>query len=351
MRIKKPTIDDVAALSGVGRATVSRVLNGGPNVSDKMRERVQKAVEMLDYKVNLQARFLAGGVSRTIMLVHVSNVDEEPNSYYDAGLELGAVRACSSNGFSLNTVAANPDDGSARQRLTKIVGEGHCDGMILTPPFSDDIELVSELEKSGKPVVCISAGQHSHAHVYSVGIDEEEAGYALGAFLVGQGHRRFAYIDAPKEHRSAAERLQGFLRALRVAGIPEDAIDVAPGNFTFRSGIEQSEKLLSSVEGLTALACANDDMAAGALLTAHRRGLQIPKDISITGFDDSPVSEIVWPPLTTVHQPIRQLGERAALALIEAVTNNISRLPSGSEMVPFRLVERESTGRSPMEAL
>ena len=351
MRKRKPTIDDVAALSGVARATVSRALNGGPNVSEKVRERVLGAVEKLDYKVNLQARFLAGGISRTITLVHVSSVDEEPNSYYNAGLELGAVRACAERGFSLGTIVLNPKSKSSRDRLIALAAEGRTDGVILTPPYSDDLDLVEELTKLQKPVVCISAGMAARDNACSVGIDDGAAGQAIAEFLIGCGHRRFGYIDGPEEHFSAAERLLGFQGALAKHGIPADAIAIARGNFTFKSGIEKAELLLNSDHDLTALVCANDDMAAGALLVAHRHGLDVPGDISITGFDDTPVSAIVWPPLTTIHQPIRQIGERAVARLVEAISSGANTLPSGFDPVPYRLVERESVGTARLEAL
>jgi LacI family transcriptional regulator len=338
---KRPTIEDVAAHSGVAKATVSRVLNGGPNVRQEVRERVRRSVEAIGYKVNLQARILAGGAMQQLIFAHESVLDAEPNSYYHSGLELGALRACAEKGFTLSALALDPSAQDCTQRLLAAVEGGQADGVILSPPFSDDLELIQALIRERCPVVCISGGADSRAIAPSVGIDDDAAGYAIGRFLLDLGHRRFGYIDGPAGHVSAAYRFKGLLRALG-----EDQGDVAcaeRGDFTFRSGSMLAERIFTQQPGITALICANDDMATGAMLTAHRRGLAIPGQISIAGFDDTPVSEIIWPPLTTVHQPIRQMGQRAANRLIEAIQMGGAVAPT-PELVPFRVVERASTG-------
>ena len=347
MTPKKPTIDDVAALSGVARTTVSRVLNGGPNVRAEVRDKVMRAVRMLDYKVNIQARSLAGGGSRTIAMVHESDIDAEPNSYYHSGLELGALRACAARGFAFNALGVNPRTPDYVSRVTEPVASGRADGIILTPPFSDDATLLEELGRLGRPVICVSAGPEFREKACSVGIDDEAAGHAIALHLLAAGHRRFGYIDGPEGHRSAAERLGGFRRALAEAGVDGSSLAVLRGNFTFRSGIELAERLLQQDPRPTALACANDDMAAGALLTIHRMKLSIPGEVAVTGFDDTPVSEIVWPPLTTIHQPIRRMGEQAVGLLADALAAGNGGVEPGFHPVAYRLVTRESTGSVP----
>jgi len=348
---KKPTIDDVAALSGVGRTTVSRVLNGGPNVRAEVRERVQRAVTMLDYKVNVQARFLAGGASRQLTMVFASDLSSEPNSYYHSGLEIGALRACSEHGFTLSTVTVDPDAADRHQRILQLVTDRHSDGIVLTPPFSDDEALVRAIVAQHCPVVCVSGGPGVRSLAATVGIDDEAAGYAMARHQLSLGHRLFGYIDGLEGHLSASQRLDGFRRALREAGLAESTLIVARGNFTFRSGIEQATTLLSQAQRPTALVCANDDMAAGALLTVHRLGLAIPQDVSVSGFDDTPVSEIIWPPLTTIHQPIRRIGQRAIGVLVETINAGQQTTQAGFLAIPFHVVERSSTGRSALEAV
>lgn len=349
---KRPTIDDVARHSGVGRTTVSRVLNNGPNVRDLVRERVMNSVEALGYTVNAQARNLATGLSHHIALIHATDEDAEPNSYYHSGLELGAMRACAENGFSLITQTANPSKPEDQRTIIQQAENGRFDGLILTPPFSDRVDLINAIVATDTPVVCISAGKDTQTLVPWVGINDYEAGQAIGHFLAERGHKCYAYIDGPIDHSSARMRLQGFLEALSHHGLSAQSVRVLQGNFTFRSGVEMAEILLSGGDRPTALVCANDDMAAGALLSAHKLNLAIPADISITGFDDTPVSRIVWPPLTTVHQPIRQFGARAVALLIDCLQGSQGMgdkkpLVSGG-YVPFELVERLSTQALPL---
>lgn len=344
---KKPTIDDVARVAGVARATVSRVLNASPNTSERVRERVMKAVNDLNYQVNHQARQLASGTNRLLAVIFAADADAEPNSYYHSAIELGAMRACSELGYGLVTHTLDPAAEPDRSRILTLADKSRCDGLVLTPPFSDDDALIIALQERGFPFVLISAGPDARRLSCSVGIDDRQAGFELGSHLLRKGHRRFAFISGPRDHKSAALRLQGFLDALVGAGLADDAIVIAEGNFTFKSGIDLAGRMLTGSDRPTALVCANDDMAAGALFTAHRLGLNVPADLSITGFDDTPVSQIVWPPLTTIHQPLRQIGSRAIELLVASVVQeNGTSDPAGEEhLVPFHLVERGSSAQ------
>jgi LacI family transcriptional regulator len=330
------TIDDVAKEAGVARVTVSRVLNNVQNVRPETRDRVRRAVEALGYSVNLQARALASGSGTQIMLIHAHHPEREPNSFYNAGLELGALRACSSLGFDLVTRAIDPAGDSPAHLLGSILEHERPAGIIVSPPLSDDLELVASAQRAGVRLVAISAGERARAIVPGVGIDERDAGRTLGRHLVGLGHRRLGFLKGPPDHQSAGLRYDGFLDALRDAGIDAEPW-TATGDFTFHSGIEAAERLLREQGSVTALACANDDMAAGALLALHRAGLEIPSAMSVTGFDDTPMSEVMWPPLTTVRQPIKFLAERAVHLLFA-----IDQEPH-YECVAHELVVREST--------
>jgi LacI family transcriptional regulator len=335
---RNSTIDDVAKAAGVARVTVSRVLNNGQNVRPETRERVQRAVETLGYSVNQQARALASGSGRQIMLIHAHHPEREPNSYYPAGLELGALRACSSLGFDLITRAIDPQSGDPWRSLSPIVERERPVGIILSPPLSDDAELLRSVRQADIGIVAISAGERARELVSSVGIDERDGGHVIGRHLISLGHRRLGFVKGPPDHLDAALRYDGFLDALREAG--EDANPwTGEGDFTFKSGVEAAEKMLRDSNQVTALACANDDMAAGAMFALHRAGLEIPSAISVTGFDDTPVSEIVWPPLTTIRQPIKDLAERAVHLLFEPASAASVR----RETIAHELVVREST--------
>jgi LacI family transcriptional regulator len=339
---RNSTIDDVAKAAGVARVTVSRVLNNGTNVRPETRERVRRAVEELGYSVNQQARALASGMGREIMLIHAHSPELEPNSYYNAGLELGALRGCSSAGFELVTRAVDPGDEERVRLLASILERERPAGIILSPPLSDDLEFIDAARRVGVPVVAVSAGIKARAAVSAVGIDERAGGYAIGQHLTSLGHRRLGFIKGPPEHRAAALRYDGFLDALRASGVSGEPWTTT-GDFTFKSGVEAAERLIAERSKVTAIACANDDMAAGAMLALHRAGLAIPGAISVTGFDDTPMSEIVWPPLTTIRQPIKDLSEHAVHLLVENHSNGHVRY----DALSFALIVRESTAPPP----
>lgn len=334
MTTRKPTIDDVARLSGVARVTVSRVLNGGPNVRDAVRDRVMQAVQTLEYKVNLQARTLAGGGSRLLAFVFASDLDAEPNSFYQSALELGALRGCLALGYQLLTHHVPEHGGDRVRQVVDLIATQRCEGLVLTPPFSDDAELIEAVLARGCKVVAISPGGAGRALVDAIGIDDEQGGYDIARHLIARGHRRFAMIGGIAGHLSADQRHAGVLRALVEGGLDEGDLIWRRGDFTFRSGVHLATQLFDGPFPATAMICANDDMAAGALSAAHARGIDVPGDLSITGFDDTPVSAIVWPPLTTVHQPLKAMGERAVARL----ARRLASAPGEEAMLP--LVER-----------
>ncbi len=342
MTIKKPTIDDVARHSGVGRTTVSRVLNGGPNVRDEVRQRVLASVETLNYRVNPQARSLAGGGGGMLALILASDLEAEPNSFYASALELGALRECLALGYQLLTRHVPQQSADRRQQVLELMATQGCQGLVLTPPFADDAVLIRDIRKRGCQVVTISPGGPGLAVADGIGIDDEAGGHDIACHLLELGHRRFAFINGIAGHLSAERRLDGLKRAFREYGMDPAEVEVVRGDFTFRSGGLLTTRLLDLPRPPTALICANDDMAAGALSVAHGRGLDVPGALSITGFDDTPVSQIVWPPLTTVHQPLKDMARQAVLALTK-------RLAEGGEdwtftTLPHAVVPRGSAG-------
>jgi LacI family transcriptional regulator len=338
-------MDDVAALAGVARATVSRVLNNHANVRGAVRERVMQAVASLEYRVNPQARGLASRVSKTLVLVHCTNPDAEPNSYYDSALELGALRAAATAGFELSTLSLFTDDPRRSDKLIELLASGRCAGAILTPPMSDDVALARRLVEFGYPAICVAPGDEVRGLLSGVGLDEEAAGHEMGAYILALGHRRLGYVLGIEGHRSAELRYAGFVRALREAGIAEDAVATVRGDFTFRAGVICTQQLLDSGKRISAVVCANDDMAVGALFAAHRMRLAVPAELSIVGFDDAPISAHTWPPLTTVHQPVRSIAARAVERLVENVRRGSAPL-AAFEAVEHRLVIRDSAAAS-----
>jgi LacI family transcriptional regulator len=333
---KRPTIDDVARVSGVARVTVSRVLNGGPNVRDEVRTRVTQAIEQLDYKVNPQARSLAGGASRLLAFVFASDLENDPNSYYESALELGALRACLTLGYQVlvqNVPQQTPD---REKRVLDLITSQRCEGLILSPPYSDDVSLIQAALAQGCKVVTVSPGGPGRGIADGVGVD-------MARELLRLGHRRFGFIAGLEGHLSADRRMKGFERALAEQGLGDDAWTMVRGDFTFRSGTHLAPGLLDHPLNPSALVCANDDMAAGALSAAHARGLSIPRDLSITGFDDAPVAAIVWPPLTTVHQPVKVLGQRAVEMLVARLNGTNTSSKPVFQQLEHAVVSRQTT--------
>jgi LacI family transcriptional regulator len=340
---RNSTIDDVAALSKVGRTTVSRVLNNGPNVRDSVRKRVLEAVKQLNYRVNVQARSLASGKVRQIALFNASNFDTEPNSYYTSAIEIGALRKCAELGYQAFSHTINQNSPSYRNRIIEICESNNYHGIILTPPFSDDVSLINILRDKNIRSIGISSGNFARKYVDSVGMDDELAGYRLTELLIKNGHRRFAFIKGLENHMSAELRFDGFKKALADYDLTLDEEFIFRGNFTFKSGIENSVKVFEKPNFPNALICANDDTAAGALFSAHRLNIKVPETIVIAGFDDTPVSEIVWPPLTTVHQPLKKIAARAVERLVFLMQNSDANIAPENTVIDFDIMVRHST--------
>ncbi len=339
---RAPTIDDVAALAGVGRATVSRALNDQAHVSEKMRAKVMHAVEALNYRVNPQARNLASRTSKTLTLVNCNARDAPPNSYYFAAIELGALRAAAAAGFELSTFNIHIEDEDRDDRMVDLFASGRTTGLILSPPLSDDLALARRLIAKGCPVACISPSDEVLELLPGIGFDEAAAGYEIARHVVAAGHRRFGYILGIEGHLAAEKRYGGFLSALAEAGLGEECVMALRGDFTFRTGVELGQAMLAATPRPTAIVCANDDMAVGAMFAAHRKGLSLPADLSVVGFDDAPVAAYIWPPLTTIHQPILRIGARAVERLVETILRGQGTGLPGFEMIEHHLVLRES---------
>lgn len=338
--MKKPTIYDVAALSGVGRSTVSRVLNNAPRVSKDTRQKVMRAVEALGFKVNLQARVLAGGRAQAIGWVYPTDFDIEPNSFYTAQFEIGALRAATKAGIELNPYPVYEHGVRKDAKIIDIIEQNSLIGLIVPPPFADDVVLLEKLKSVSVPLVLVSPEDEATPWPY-VGMDDYAGGRALTEHLLAQGHRRFAYIAGRKGHGAAHKRFLGYCDALSAAGLRPEAMPVHEGQFNFRSGAEAARSLLALNPRPTALVCANDDMAAGALFCAHSLGLKVPDDLALVGFDNAPVAEFLWPPLTTVHQPVSLMGQRAVEILMLQIKGQ--GVPKSMQTLPHSVIIRGSS--------
>jgi LacI family transcriptional regulator len=326
-------IEDVAAAAGVSMKTVSRVLNHEPNVREQTRDRVMRAVEQLQYKPNLSARSLAGQRSYMVALVY-----NNPSRNYLMEIQSGMLEACRANHYNLVLAPV----GSGKQRIADDI-KGFFeyfdpDGVVLIPPLTDDKEVLDYLEEHEVPFACV-APRNPQMRI-GVMMEETAAVLELMAGLIALGHKRIGHIKGPRAHGACQWRYAGYRGALRTAGIAYDAKLVVQGEFSFESGINAANQLLDLTEPPTAIFAANDDMAAGVIRVAGERGLAVPRDLSVCGFDDTPIARHIYPALTTVRQPTSEMGRLATLQLLERI-----RTPGAGRMVHVEhtLLFREST--------
>ena len=328
------TITDVADAAGVSIKTVSRVFNDEPNVRPLTRERVLKAAADLDYHPNVAARSLAGRRSFLIGLAY-----ENPSPNYVVDLQTGALGRLHGERYRL-LVLPFDDAAAASGKMQAIARASGLDGMVLAPPLCDDPATVAELEACGLPYARI-APTSGGSHAPDVAMDDRAATRALIDHLAGLGHTRIAIVRGDPTHASAAARYEGYCAGLEAHGLPILPELEVPGAYTFASGYEAGKALLALAERPTAIFASNDDMAAGVMNAAQEAGLKIPADLSVAGFDDSNIASVVWPRLTTIHQPIRDMAREATGALL-ALIEHEETVPH--QMLPFQLVVRGSTG-------
>lgn len=328
----KTTITDVAKQAGVSMKTVSRVLNNEPNVARGTRERVMAAAEALHYRPNLAARGLASSRSYLIALLY-----DNPNSNYVMQMQRGAIEACRPNGYHVLLEPMTIAEVSAldlEMRLRRL----NVDGVILTPPLSNSDTLQTVLKQLNIPFVLVAPGEIGDAP--TVRMDDVQAASDMVGHLIKQGHKDIGFILGHPEHISSDNRCEGFKLALSKAGLTLNSERIKQGDFTFRSGVKAAEVLLASPDDRpTAIFASNDDMAAGVVSVAGRMGIDVPAELSVCGFDDTAIASIIWPNLTTVAQPIKQMGRKATELLLRRT------LPDRPDIhtMDFEIIIREST--------
>jgi len=313
------TIKEVAERAGVSQMTVSRVVNGQDLVKGATREKVQSAIRELNYRPNLMARRLAGGNALFIGIVY-----NNPSPSYLAKVLEGALRACRDLGHHLviDDMGGKNADIIKPQKIAEHLQRAGLDGVIITPPLSDNRDLADALTELGVANVRVAPG-NIFTDTLRVAMDDTAAVQEMAQYLIDEGHERIGFIKAPEDHSAGRLRLTGYRLALDANTIPFDETLIVGGEYTYRSGTEAAFKLLALDPRPTAILAANDDMAAGAIAAANMRGLSVPNDLSVAGFDDTEIASSIWPELTTIRQPIAEMAERA-VALLAAAHNKES---------------------------
>ena len=331
------TILDVAKHAGVSPMTASRVINGNPNVGPAMRERVLASVKTLGYRPNLAGRSL-----RTSSTARIGVLYSNPSAAYLNQFMLGVLEQSSLSGSQvlIEKCSGIRSQRAAVQRLL----EAGVDGVILPPPLCDSPQTLQELHARRIPAIAVATGVPMEG-VASVRIDDYQGARAMTRYLLELGHRDIGFIKGDPKHTPSALRAAAFFETMAKAGIEVPPERVAQGLFTYRSGLAAASQLLNLKRRPTAIFSSNDDMAAATVAIAHGMGLRIPEDLTVVGFDDTPVATTVWPELTTIHQPVTAMGRAAVSLMLE----DIRRKRSGHPMSPvhqvmkYTLVKRGSS--------
>jgi LacI family transcriptional regulator len=222
--------------------------------------------------------------------------------------------------------------------------EAHVAGVILPPPLCDRHELLAGLAAARIAVVAVAPDQEAEA-IASVSTDDRGAAYEMTRHLIELGHRRIAFVEGTNRHRSSTRRRHGYMDALRDHEIPVDEELIVAGDFSYRSGLIAAEQLLARAEPPTAIFACNDDMAAAAVTIAHQHKISVPGELSICGFDDTPLADAIWPRLTTIRQPIKEMSQKAMEMLCARLwpegQDELDALPQHLHL-PFELRRRQS---------
>ena len=331
------TILDVARHAGVSPMTASRVINGNPRVGEDLRERVQASVQVLGYRPNLAGRSL-----RTAGSARIGVLYSNPSAAYLNELMLGILEQTSLSGAQ---VLVEKCSGIVSQRAaTERLLEAGVDGVILPPPLCDSPQTLKELEERGIPVVAVATGSPVPG-VSSVRIDDYQGARAMTRHLLELGHTRIGFIQGDPNHTPAQLRRQAFLDTMAEAGISVRDEYMTVGMFTYRSGLTAARQLLELEQRPTAIFCSNDDMAAAAMAMGHGMGIRIPDELTVVGFDDTPMATTLWPELTTIRQPVTAMGKAAVALMLEEVRarRNGRHHDATHQVMKHALVKRQSS--------
>ncbi|GAB2591300.1 LacI family DNA-binding transcriptional regulator [Streptomyces capparidis] len=330
-----PTLDEVARAAGVSRATASRAINGAPYVSAKAREAVAEAVASLGYRANRVARSLATRRTGSIALVVSEPGNLVLSDPFFARILRGIHRGLAKSNLQLVLLMSSEeeDEGS----LARYVCGGHVDGALVASMHGED-RLPGQLVAAGLPVVL---GGRPLTRVDAPYVDSDNFGGAGAAakHLIDTGRRRVGTIAGPRDMAVGIDRLSGWRRGMAAAGLAADAVEHA--DFTLEGGAAAMERLLAAHPDLDAVFVASDLMAVGAMRVLRAAGRRIPEDVAVVGFDDSEFAATTTPPLTTIRQPIEELGRTMTWRLLSQLAGDPDLPPS--ILLPTELVRRATT--------
>lgn len=351
------TMKDVAKMAGVSIKTVSRIVNNEFNGTSEIRDRVQLAIKTLNFHPSKAAQRLAGSKILSIGLAYIN-----PNAYYVVDLQEGLLACCNALNHELfilpcGLLATQPskndgDEYHQENQFVDLVIRSQLSGVVLTPPFSENNYIIEKLTKKNITFVAIVSGKIATALLHNdnktpyIFLNDEKAAQQMTLHLVQSGHENIAFIGGNIDHNSSKNRLLGYQKALKSCGLQVSDNNIIEGEYSFTFGIESAKKLLSQPEKPSAIFAGNDEIAAGAIFAAQQLGINVPEDLSIVGFENSPFSRQTFPALTTLDIPTIEMAKNAGEILINKITK--PQLAINSIEYNPNIILRESTGVGPM---
>ena len=344
-RLQSVTIRHVAADAGVSHQTVSRVINNSPNVRPEVKQRVQLPIEKLGYVPSIAAQRMGGSRSYLILALNdrdrtIADWRERQGTDWVDQMLLGGMLKAAEYGYRLIFELVDTHADHMERELRATLAALRPDGVVLTPPHSENPDIIQLLSDVG--ITFARIGSREDGPGIAVAMDEELAAAAATRHLATLGHERIALITGSPEYSLSKRRVAGWRSQMKQERLSTVHL-LADGDFSFGSGERAAELLLSLDDPPTAIIASNDRMALAALSVANRRGLSIPRDLSLLSFDNTPVVRFTQPPLTAVDQPVAELTAMAVDLIIRSLRGD--ELPALPVIVEAQLIERSSTSR------
>jgi LacI family transcriptional regulator len=324
---------DVAHIAGVSRMTVSRVVNDGDKVREETRAAVLAAIRQLNFEPNQTARNLVMAGELRIGVIY-----SNPSAAFMSDFLVGVFEEATNAGARLIMARGENSQAPSARELRKLLDSG-VHGVVLAPPLGESAAALDILRAANLPIAVVAAARPT-AEAINVRIDDLQASRAMTRRLLELGHRRIGFITGNPDQTASVVRLDGAREA--VATMAGAELIMAQGAFTYASGLRAAEQLLDAAAPPTAIFACNDDMAAAAVSVAHRRHLDVPRDLTVVGFDDTTVATTLWPPLTTIRQPVRQMAAVALDRLIRTLRSSAPEEPFSDCVLDHALIERQS---------
>lgn len=341
------TIKHVAADAGVSLQTVSRVINNEPNVRPEMKQRVQDSIDRLGYVPSIAAQRMGGSRSYIILALNdrertIADWRARQGTDWVDQMLLGGMLMCAEHGYRMILELVDTHNDHVERELLSAIAALQPDGIILTPPHSDNPKIVGLLAEQKIPFVRI--GSKTNGSGIPVSMDDEGSARTATRALIAQGHRRIGFIAGSPEYNLSEWRVSGWKSAMAEAGLNTDGL-LEAGDFSYTSGESAARRLLSSGNRPTAIIASNDQMALATLEVARAMAMTVPNDLSVISFDNTPLVHFTQPPLTAIDQPIAATASKAVELIIAAQKGE--KPPAELTVISANLVERGSVSVPP----